>query len=329
MKKKILEKFYRNKETDCHGVSDKMHKIYVIALFCVMFAAYGFAQTPTATKVVSGVVVDETGEPMPGVLVGLPKAESITITGEQGNYAVVVPRTTDSLQFSFLGCQTLVVPIKEAMFVRMRVQPIAIEEVVVTGIYSRKVESYTGAANTIQASDIQRVSNQNVFQSLKNLAPALYMQDNLLMGSNPNTLPSMSMRGVSSFPAETSVSIKGNYLKDPNQPLIILDGFETTVEHVMDMDMNRVESITLLKDASAKALYGSQAANGVLVIETKRLAGNEFIATYTGSVSIEMPDLTSYNLTNALEKLEVEKAEGLYYNMSSNNQAILYLMSVY
>jgi hypothetical protein len=182
MKKKILEKFYRNKETDCHGVFDKMRKIYVIALFFVIFAAYGFAQTPTATKTVSGVVVDETGEPMPGVLVSLPEGKSITITGEQGNYAVVVPRTTDSLQFSFLGYQPLVISIREAMFVRMRVQPIAIEEVVVTGIYSRKVESYTGAANTIHASDIQRVSNQNVFQSLKNLAPALYMQDNLLMG---------------------------------------------------------------------------------------------------------------------------------------------------
>lgn len=65
--------------------------------------------------------------------------------------------------------------------------------------------------------------------------------------------------------------------------------------------MNRIESITILKDASAKALYGSKAANGVIVIETKRLTGNQQRITYNGSISLEMPDLTSYDLCNAFE----------------------------
>lgn len=122
------------------------------------------------------------------------------------------------------------------------------------------------------------------------------------MGSDPNTTPTMSMRGTSSFPTTETSSLKSNYQNQPNQPLFILDGFETTAETVMDMDMNRIESITILKDASAKALYGSKAANGVIVIETKRLAGNEQRITYNGSLSFEMPDLTSYDLCNALEK---------------------------
>ena len=76
--------------------------------------------------------------------------------------------------------------------------------------------------------------------------------------------------------------------------------------------MNRVESVTILKDASAKALYGSKAANGVIVIETKRLAGTEARITYNGSIDLEMPDLTSYDMTNALEKLQGEKNEGSF-----------------
>ena len=109
-----------------------------------------------------------------------------------------------------------------------------------------------------------RVGNQNVFQSLKNLDPTLYIADNFSMGSDPNTTPTMSMRGTSSFPTTETNSLKSNYQNQPNQPLFILDGFETTAETVVDMDMNRIESITILKDASAKALYGSKAAMALL-----------------------------------------------------------------
>lgn len=187
-----------------------------------------------------------------------------------------------------------------------------LDEVVVTGIYTRKAESFTGSATTISNKDLMRVGNQNVFQSLKNLDPTLYIADNFSMGSDPNTTPTMSMRGTSSFPTTETSSLKSNYQNQPNQPLFILDGFETTAETIMDMDMNRIESITILKDASAKALYGSKAANGVIVIETKRLTGNQQRVTYNGSISLEMPDLTSYDLCNAWEKLEAERLDGVY-----------------
>ena len=299
--------------------SFRMLMVWVL-LFC---AFSSFAQSNfTAT----GTVVDETGEPMIGVTVYHIKGTSTTSTStnNKGNFKINVSSDQDSLIFSFVGYQTQTVLAKNAGLITMFPDLKLLNEVVVTGIYERKAESYTGSATTINASEIQRMSNQNVFQSLKNLAPSLYIKDNLLLGSNPNAIPTMQMRGVSSFPAEgLSVNIKGNYLKDPNQPLILLDGFETTAEYILDLDMNRIESVTLLKDAAAKALYGSKAANGVMVIETKRLAGNELIATYNGSLSIEAPDLTSYDLCNALEKLQVEKAEGLYYNMDPKYQVIL------
>ena len=72
------------------------------------------------------------------------------------------------------------------------------------------------------------------------------------------------------------VDLKGTYGTDPNAPLFILDGFEATVQKIMDLDMNRVESLTILKDASAKAIYGSKAANGVIVIETKKTTDGSY-----------------------------------------------------
>ena len=78
------------------------------------------------------------------------------------------------------------------------------------------------------------------------------------------------------------------------------------------MDINRIESITILKDAAAKAIYGSKAANGVVVVETKRSVSKNLRVTYMGNVNVEAPDLSSYDLCNAREKLEAERIYGMY-----------------
>ena len=87
--------------------------------------------------------------------------------------------------------------------------------------------------------------------------------------------------------------------------MFILDGFEATAEKVFDLDMNRVASVTLLKDAAAKAIYGSRAANGVVVIETIQPEKGKLKVSYTGDLTVTAPDLTSYDLCDATEKLEV------------------------
>lgn len=275
---------------------------------------------------VSGTVTDETGQPLPGVNVVVMSLKLITTTDVNGRYTLSIPSPNGSvpLRFSFVGMKTVEILIEEleGMVIKdVRLVPDAqLEEVVVTGIYTRKAESYTGSATTLTSDDLMRVGNRNVIESLKNLDPSVYIPVNLTMGSDPNTIPTMSIRGTSGFPLTETTSLKSNYQNQPNQPLIILDGFQTSMEYLMDMDMNRVESVTILKDASAKALYGSRAANGVIVIETKRIGGNEQRITYNGNVSIEMPDLTSYDLTNALEKLQVEVAEGVYAGISHSSQ---------
>jgi len=210
-----------------------------------------------------------------------------------------------------MGYKTQRLSISKSALVRLQPDALAIEETVVTGIYTRKADSFTGAVQSITADNLKRVGNSNVFESLKNIDPSLMILDNLAAGSDPNAMVSMQLRGASSFALE-GANLKSNFVNDVNMPLFILDGFETSVEKIQDMDMNRVQSITILKDASAKAIYGSKAGNGVIVIETKALRSDETLITYNGSIGIETPDLTSYNLCNALEKLEVEKREGYY-----------------
>lgn len=269
-------------------------------------------------RVITGVVVDKNSMPLAGVAVVIPGTTKGVTTDENGKFSIVIPTEKyNRIGFRMIGMKDLEITLDNRKFyeVIMEESSLQLSDVIVTGIVDRKAENFTGSASTISSKDLVRVGNRNVLESLKNIDPSIYFIDNFSQGSNPNALPQMQIRGTSSFPSDqssTGITLKGNYGNIPNMPLFILDGFESTVERIMDMDMNRVERVTILKDASAKALYGSKAANGVIVIETKKLLGDQQRVTYTGSMDISMPDLTSYNLANAEEKLEIERIEGVY-----------------
>ena len=277
---------------------------------------------------VTGVIVDEDDIPVPGVVVypaGNPNAG--TVSSDDGRYSISVAASVKELVFDCMGYKQKTVNVKDAALIRLEIDSEMIQETVVTGIYTRKADSFTGAVQTVNSETLTRAGNKNVLESLKNIDPSLMVLENLEAGSNPNAMASMQIRGASSLSMETT-SLKSNFSTDVNMPLFILDGFETSVEKIQDMDMNRVESITILKDASAKAIYGSKGGNGVIVIETKSLDSGKTAITYTGNVTMEMPDLTSYNLCNALEKLEVERREG-YYTGDSNSGDVLAALDVY
>lgn len=271
-----------------------------------------------ATVSIIGKVIDSKGETIPSATIQVAGNPDLgVVTDANGRFSLNLNQGKgETLVVSYLGMKTTSYFVNcrkdiDNIVIKLEEDKQVLDDVVVTGIYTRKAESFTGSATTVSGNDLRRVGNQNILQSLKNLDPTVYIADNLTSGSDPNGSMSISMRGTSSFPVETS-SLKSTYQNQPNEPLFILDGFETSAERIKDLDMNRVESITILKDASAKALYGSKAANGVIVIETKRLAGTEARITYNGSLDLEIPDLSSYDMTNAMEKLQVEKFEGLY-----------------
>lgn len=156
-----------------------------------------------------------------------------------------------------------------------------IDEVVVTGIFERKSESFTGATATFKAEELKRVGGQNVLQSLKTLDPSFSILESRDYGSDPNRLPDIEIRGKSSV-----IGLKEEFGTDPNQPLFILDGFETDLKTIVDLNMDRVASVTILKDAASTAIYGAKAANGIVVIETKKPEPGKFRVTYSGNLYI-------------------------------------------
>src|SRR5690606_27527969 len=122
-----------------------------------------------------------------------------------------------------------------------------LDEVVVNaGILSRNKNSFTGAASSFTAADLKAVGNLNVLQSLKTLDPSFIIEPNMQLGSNPNRLPDIELRGKTSISSE---AVRDEFTANPNQPLFILNGMESTLQQIIDLDINRVESITILKDA--------------------------------------------------------------------------------
>jgi TonB-linked SusC/RagA family outer membrane protein len=286
--------------------------------------------TEKTSFVITGRVTDAKGEALPGATVmikGDLRPIAGTNTNTRGNYSLTVPASAAVLSVSFIGYISRDIPIegRSQVDVALEENILNVSEVVVTGVFTRKAESFTGAAKTYNKEDLKLVGNGNLFQSLKNLDPTLRVIENMEMGSDPNTLPNMTIRGTSTFPgAPADVNLKGNYQSNPNQPLFIVDGFETSLETVFDMDINRIESLTILKDAASKALYGSKAANGVVVIETVGVGVDGVRLNYSGQANIEMPDLTSYNLMNAEEKLQVELLEGTIYENTPTGMTAYY-----
>ena len=279
----------------------------------------------TGNRDITGIVTDDLGEPLPGATVTNVQQKGeretfIAITDMNGHFKLTLSRDVRQVEVSYIGFIPKVVNLTNASSyeVQLKQESNAIDEVVVTGAFERKANTYTGAVTTVKGEDLKKVGNANVLQSLMNIDPSFVQIENLGAGSNPNATPDYQMRGSSSIS-----QVQGQYASNANQPLFILDGFETTLTKILDLDMNQVESVTTLKDATAKAIYGSKAANGVVVIETIKPESGRLRVTYTGSMSLEVPDLTSYNLTNAEEKLETEMMAGIFTSENAQTQITL------
>ena len=291
------------------------------------FAVTDTTETRQATRqgtpervTITGKVTDRDSMPLPGVAVVIEGTTVGTSTDPDGNYTLTTARTDNmTLVFSFVGMKT----VKETVGQRTTINVVLasesqnIDEVVVTGIYTRNKESFTGSSKTYTSKDLKMVGNTNVLRSLRTLDPSFAIVDNNLMGSDPNTLPEINVRGTTSIAAMSQ-----EYDQDPNQPLFILDGFESTLETINNLSMDRVASITILKDAAATAIYGSKAANGVIVVETKAPEPGTLRVNYNGNLNLSFADLSDYNLMNAEEKLEFERLAGYYGDIDGDGEII-------
>ena len=246
------------------------------------------------TKEIKGKVVDSKGETVIGATVRVVNATIGTATDIDGNFTLRVPEDVMTLEVGFVGMKTQLVSIKDKTEVRvvMEEDNTVLEDVVVTGIFKKAKESYTGAVSSISSEQLKMYKGQNVLQTLKNIDASLNFMVNNAMGSNPNNVPQINIRGNSSLPMsvqEYNESIKN----DVNSPLIIMDGFEITLEKLMDYNDDEIESINILKDAAATAIYGSRGSNGVIVVVTRQPEAGKLRVNAEIGMDIEAPDLSS------------------------------------
>ncbi len=272
-------------------------------------------EVPNETVTYSGIVKDKVGNSLPGVTIILEGTAVGVTTDINGKFSISVPETHDTrLVFSFVGMKKKVVTVKDRkpLNVVMEEEVTSMDEVVVTGIFNKPKESFTGAAVKVTREELKAAGNRNILKSLSNIDPSFQIVENNAFGSDPNKLPEIRLRGVSTIPSVND--LQTDMRAELCTPLFILDGFEITLERVMDLNNDEIESITILKDASATAIYGSRGANGVVVIKSVQPEQGKLKISYNGDLNLEIPSLSSYNLMDAAGKLRLEWDAGLYEN---------------
>ena len=273
-------------------------------------------------RTVKGYVKDEAGEPLVGVPISIGEGKVATVTDIDGFFTFKIPVEATVLKFSYVGLANEYVQVLQGTAdvsrnITMRADN-QLGEVVVTGIFNKAKESYTGAVTTIGKEDLKMHKGQNLLQTLKTIDASMNFQVNNLAGSNPNNLPQINIRGNSSLPMSVA-EFNSSTSNAVNTPLIILDGFEMSLEKLMDYNDEEIESINILKDAAATAIYGSRGSNGVIVVTTRQPEVGKLRINAEVGVDIEAPDLTSYDYLTAREKLELENSLNLYSADYANN----------
>ncbi|WP_192349625.1 SusC/RagA family TonB-linked outer membrane protein [Algoriphagus sp. Y33] len=281
------------------------------------------------SKILSGKITDVRGEGIVGATIMLKGTSIGTTTDIDGYFKFYIPddHEKDFLVISFIGYKPMEVKIGDQSTFQITLEEEIgqLSEVVVNGYSEIRKESFTGTTVTISGEDLKQANPTNILAAIQLFDPSFRVSENTSLGSNPNAIPEITVRGSTGLPSNTSESTddfnlsKASLLNNPNLPTFILDGFQVSIQTVFDINYNRIASITLLKDAAAAAIYGSRAANGVVVITTYPPEEGKIHVTYTADVNISGPDLSVYQLLNAEEKLEYERLAGLYSTSTNTN----------
>lgn len=248
------------------------------------------AGTKYFKSAISGQVIDENGEPLAGATVSVPGTPSVVATDIDGQFSMLVEGKVPRLEVSYVGMKTVsmkIDPSKKFFVIEMKFDPTLMNEVVITGYQNLKRENATGAYQTVTSADIDRSFTGSVTDRLEGKVPGLVTYNN---GDGQK----MTIRGLGSFQAET-------------QPLIVVDGLpiQGGIETVNPYD---IQNITVLKDAAAASIYGARAANGVVVITTKRATSDKVTIDFNADITVtEKNNYDNYGWASAAEIIELEK----------------------
>ncbi|MCX2452450.1 SusC/RagA family TonB-linked outer membrane protein [Pedobacter sp. PLR] len=201
--------------------------------------------------------------------------------------------------------------------------------IVNTGFYSRPDALFSGAAETVSGEELRSINVLNLFDALKYYVPSLVVFRNNNVGGNPNAIPEVRLRGTNTFPYSATIAnnetakfgvqlapSSGDYIAanilSSGSPVVIMDGNQVSLQTAMDYDINRIHSVTVLKDAVATASYGMRGGNGVIVIKTLKPQRGLLNVGLVSELQIASADISSYQVLNAKEKLDLENKAGLY-----------------
>lgn len=262
---------------------------------------------------IRGQVTDVNGDPLVGAIIRVDGINGGFVTDINGEYEVKTDKKEVHITVAYIGYKSVNKNVKNGATANITLHEDSkeMQEVVVTGYQTKNKNSFTGAQVAVTRDQLMNVGTKNVLKSIASFVPGMVISDDNLKGADPNSVAEINIRGRATFDGQA------------NTPVFVVDGAQVTAEYVYDMDMNDIETVTVLKDASASALYGAKASAGVIVITTKTLKGGKLKLNYSGTVRLSTPDLHDYNLLNASEKLEYERLAGLFTDTSPSRQYTL------
>jgi TonB-linked SusC/RagA family outer membrane protein len=262
----------------------KSLKLFFAFSLCLLFRTALFAQN----KTVSGTVTDQNNLPLAGATVTVKEAKSATTTDAGGKFTIVVPPAGKTLVISFIGMldQEVSIGIKTSFSVTLKSSASTLGDVVVIGYGTQKRGDVNGAISSVSSRDIADIPQSSVDQMLQGKAAGVTVTQNT---GAPGAAVSVRVRGITSFSGSEplyvvdGVQIDGNantgqQLTSQSSP----SEQETSPSVLASLNPNDIESVDILKDASATAIYGSRGANGVVIITTKRAKAGQSRITYDG-----------------------------------------------
>ncbi len=253
-------------------------------------------------RAISGTIKDEQGGALPGASVLIKGTTIGTSTNAEGKFSLSVPTSAAILVVSYIGYVPQEVPVEGQTTIEITLQPdkATLAEVVVIGYGTQKRSDLTGAISSVKSEDLKQLPMQRVDQALQGRAAGV-------MVLNPSGQPG----------GRTTIRIRGmNSINGSNQPLVVVDGLQGV--DIESLNPNDIESIEILKDASATAIYGSQGANGVLMITTKK--GNKGTPVISYSYSLSYQQLREkLDLMNAADFAKTINANRATQNQPGND----------
>lgn len=260
-----------------------MKRTLTIILFLLVGSAYLYAQNTT----LRGTVSDEVGV-LPGVSVSIEGTQTGTVTDQNGNFQIAV-NPGQSIIFSAIGYETQTIKFTGQQNIKIILKDVSISlnETVVVGYATQKKATLTGSVSAISGTELNTRSVASLSTALQGKLPGVTVQQG--SGQPGDDGSNIRIRGIGSINSSTF-------------PLVLMDGIETNINQI---DMNTVESISVLKDAASASIYGSRAANGVILITTKRGKAGTITTSYNGYSTLQRPT----NMPEAVDAYEYLQAE--------------------